>query len=45
VPRGAVLEEVVVWDGVDVPEGAHRRAVIHDGGVLKLDQDSDARGP
>ncbi len=34
IPPGTVLEDCVVWDGVDVPEGIHRGAVVHPGGVL-----------
>ncbi len=37
VGPGVHLKDVVVWDGVDVPEGRYERAVIYDGGqVLQL---------
>jgi len=29
VPAGADLDECVVWDGVQVPDGEHRRRVFH----------------
>ena len=38
VPENASLEDCVVWDGVTVPSGTYRRAVIYDGGaVLQID--------
>jgi mannose-1-phosphate guanylyltransferase len=33
VPAGVELVDSVVWDGVTVPAGAHRRVIVHDGGV------------
>ena len=36
IAAGAELERVVVWDGVDVPEGTWRDGVWHDGGFLAL---------
>ena len=38
IPSSATLTDCVVWDGVTVPAGHHRRSVIYDGGsVLALD--------
>ena len=38
VPADADLTDCVVWDGVTVPSGSYRRAVIYDGGqVLQID--------
>ncbi len=38
VPADADLTDCVVWDGVTVPPGSYRRAVIYDGGqVLQID--------
>ena len=38
IPADASLQDCVVWDGVVVPPGHHRRAVIYDdGAVLQLD--------
>ena len=36
VPQGADLLRVVVWDGVEVPPGAHRDAVFTPAGVVSL---------
>jgi len=36
VPGSANLVDCVVWDGVDVPPGVHRRVVFHDSGALQI---------
>lgn len=36
VPDSAKLVDCVVWDGVDVPPGDHRRVVFHDSGSLQI---------
>jgi ADP-glucose pyrophosphorylase len=36
VPRDADLSRVVVWDGVEVPAGAHRDAVFSPNGKVAL---------
>ena len=34
VPAGASVEDCVVWDGVVVPPGHHRHAILYDGGLV-----------
>ena len=36
VPSSAKLTDCVVWEGVVVPPGDHRRVVFHDSGVLQI---------